>query len=391
MSESKDVNNTDKASSSVAKPDSRSESDSANTDRPINAQANVASDKATTRQGGGKGLAFVALLFSLLAVAAVAATWYQNQVQKVAADSALAVDVANIGGNVSRLGDAIVRLQAQQDGTVSKAELSSEILRANVQLEARLSELATQQESIASAIEALNQEFGKSGADYLLDEVSHLLKLANTNAVFNGDADAAIGALQLADIQLKELASPKYSAVRVSINREIALLKAVPRVDTENISARLGVLSDSIVSLSLANEPPTLGAVKLVEQQQTEQVTWRTELRKIWRDMVNSVQVQRVDQPPKPLLAPQQRYFLNQNLQLSLSKAELALLQGRPKIYRDSLTEASDWLIEYFDMKDPDVQNTLSEIAALSELPVLVEVPSVAKSYDLLQSIKGGQ
>jgi len=103
------------------------------------------------------------------------------------------------------------------------------------------------------------------------------------------------------------------------------------------------------------------------------------------------VQIQRVDQPPKPLLAPTQRYFLDQNIQLSLSKAELALLQNKSAVYSQSLTTAEQWLNDYFDLKNQDVQSVLQQLSALKAEPVGVELPAIADSYDTLQSIKGGQ
>jgi len=216
--------------------------------------------------------------------------------------------------------------------------------------------------------------------------------LQTNSAIFSNDSSSAINALTLADIQLKELADPRYAVVRRKINTEIELLKSEKQVDTEKATAQLSSIANTIPSLKLENEPPAKENVKLVaESAAEEKITWRTELNKIWKDIINSVQIQRVDQPPKPLLAPTQRYFLDQNIQLSLSKAELALLQNKSAVYSQSLTTAEQWLNDYFDLKNQDVQSVLQQLSALKAEPVGVELPAIADSYDTLQSIKGGQ
>ena len=368
---------------------SKPQAETGDSDTTVKTTANTTAN-TTSSVKSGRGLSVFAVLLSLLAIAGAGATWYQTQVQQVASDSSLAVGVANIGGDVARLGDSIARLQGQQAEVVTEQQLANALLQSNNAFRLRLDNLGGQQKALFDAVTKINDDLQKGVNDYVIDEVSQLLKLANNSALFNADASAAVKALSLADIQLKELADPRFAQVRLSINREIALLKGVPQIDTENVSARLSVLASKIPSLPLENEPPVKGSVKLLADEVAEEITWRSELKKIWRDMVNSVQVQRVDQPPKPLLAPQQRYFLNQNLQLSLSKAELALLQNRSSIYVRSLDEASSWLTEYFDMKNSDVQSSLTEIAELKALNVNVELPSVAESYEMLQSIKGG-
>jgi len=180
--------------------------------------------------------------------------------------------------------------------------------------------------------------------------------------------------------------------VRKKINSEIAALKAVKLPDIEKLSAQLSGLSAQVSDLPLANEPPVAETIELTSEDTADApISWRTEMRKIFNDMVNSVSIQRVDQPPKPLLVPEQRYFLNQNLLLNLNKAEVALLQKQQSVYTKSLQSSEQWLKEYFDTRDERVKSVLSQIAQLKRAKILVELPSITGSYDALQSIKGGQ
>lgn len=337
----------------------------------------------------GTGLSLFACLLAVLALAGTGYSWYVTQVDRVVQSTDIAVGVTEIGGNVSRLGDSIARLQTQQDKAVTQEQLTTQVLQATSAFDQQITAIGNQQNELRAAIDKVNEDLQKGVNDFVIDEVSQLLKLANNSVLFSADATSAIKALRLADIQLKELADPRFSDVRRKINEEILLLESIAPLDLENLSVRLRSLSAAVPTLPLENEPPAKSDVVLLDEVQAEQVSWRSELRQMWRDIVNSIQVQRVDKAPKPLLAPQQRYFLNQNLQLSLAKAELALLQNQASIYANSLADAETWLNEYFDVQSADVTAMLNEISALKQVTVNQTLPTVTDSYDLLQSIKG--
>jgi len=342
-------------------------------------------------KSGGKGLSLFAILLSLLALAGVGLTWYQTQVDGVRSESKLASGVIEIGGQVTRLGDSISRLQTEQASVVTQEQLTTKLLESSNSIDLQMRDLKGDQAELLNAVEKINIDLKKGVNEFVLDEVSQLLKLANNSAVFAGNAESAISALRLADIQLKELADPRFAEVRRKINEEIALLDSIETVDIERVSATLNAMSNKVVSLPLENEPPKGEKISVVQEPSKEQVNWRTELRRMGSDILNSVQIQRVDQPPKPLLAPQQRYFLNQNLQLNFAKAELALLQDKPVVYQQSLDSAAAWLKDYFDLKNRDVQAMLKQFDELKAEPLGAKLPSVAGSYSLLQTIKGGQ
>ncbi len=359
---------------------------------PSTQDTNSVTNKTDDKKGGGKGLSIFAILLSLLALAGSGFTWYQNEVLSVKSDSSLAVGVSEIGGQVSRLGDAINVLKQQQGDVVSQSQLSTRLLEADVKVNKQLQTVLSEQAEMQAAVEKVSSDLQSGVNDFVLDEVSQLLKLANYSALFAGDAESSINALSLADIHLKDLAEPRFSVVRKAINGEIASLLAVEMPDIEKLSAQLSAMTGQVPSLPLANEPPAVETVVLTETEKADApLNWRSELRKIWHDMINAVSIQRVDQPPKPLLAPEQRYFLDQNLILNLNKAELALLQKQNGVYKQSLESSEQWLREYFDTRNAKVETMLKQLAALKAEKVSVELPVISKSYDALQSITGGQ
>ena len=330
------------------------------------------------------------MLLSLLALGGSAFTWYQTQVASVTANSHIAVGVTEIGGQVSRIGDTVQQLQQTRSQYVSQEQLTTRLLENTHSIDNKLRDLTASQQNLNRSIDKINKDLAKGLNELLIDEVSQLLKLANNHVLFANNPALAIKALELADTQLKELADPRYATVRKQLNAEINLLQAAKTPDSVAIVAKLQAIAQRIPKLKLENEPPIQAAV-VVEQNKTETLTWRTELRKVWHDIINSVQINRVDKPPKPLLAPTQRYFLDENIVLNLNKAEWAVLLNNASVYQSSLDQALVWLADYFDSQDADVQSIVAQLKTLKNEPLGIALPSISASYDALQSIKGGQ
>ena len=384
------------ASASAAPPEKESTvmNNSTESNPTTSQSAAYAAPVQPTKSGGGlaTGLSVVAILVSLGALGGSAYTWYENNVQRAERNAQLVVGVAEIQGEVKRITDSVARVQAQQSSVVTEPMLTAKMLQESTRVDNELRELTQGQSALTESVTQINASLQQGVNSYIIDEVGQLLKLANNNVLFAGDIDSAIKALTLADSQLKQLADPRFAVVRQKINQEIGLLKNAEQVDVEQITGELQAMATRIPALKLENERPSLEQV-VVEPELTdeEKTTFLGGLREFWADLVNRFDIQRIDQPPKPLLAPEQRYFLNQNLQLQLAKAELAALQGRNVVYQESLHSAEQWLTEYFDLKTPEVQEVLTQLTAMQAQKVRVDLPPVTESYALLQSIKGGQ
>ena len=347
-------------------------------------------------QKSSNSASIFAVIFSLAALAGVALTWYQDQVVNVRSESGMAVGIAEIGGQVSRIGDSVSRLQEQQSNIVSEDKLNASIQQTTnalgktlEQFEKRIEQVDGAQTTLMESVTTLNNDIKSGGNAYVVDEVAQLLKLANNSLVFSADSDSALNALTVAASQLKSITDPRYSSVRVKVAEEIALLKNLKQVDVEGMSATLNAISANISSLPLENEPEA--TMVEVDAETESQGGWRAELAELWTEIKSSIQVQQVAQAPKPLLAPDQRYFLDQNLQLMLAKADLALLQERDAIFQQSIDSASKWLLDYFDTDNSEVKNVLGQLNQIRNQKISVKLPTITGSFEALQAIKGGQ
>ena len=110
------------------------------------------------------------------------------------------------------------------------------------------------------------------------------------------------------------------------------------------------------------------------------------------RDEVRGlVRVSRIDHPDAILLAPDQAFFLRENLKLKLLNARLALLARRTDSARADLQGANAALAKYFD---PTSRRTQDAIAALSQLQGHIqsaELPALDNTLAALATAAAGR
>jgi uroporphyrin-3 C-methyltransferase len=358
-----------------------------------NASSTASSPSSKPASKSGSALAVIALLISLLALAGVAYTWYDTQVKQVNAASRLVTDVAEVGSQVAILGDRVESLRGDAKDLVSATQLELRVGQLQEQTRERLTQVSASQDDVIERMSALQDSLSQGTTDFVLDDVAQLLKSANVSVLVLGNRDGAINALQIAEQQLQDLADPRFTSVRQKVLSDIAALEAVEQVDMEKLSVSIQSLVADIDSLDLFNEPEesSQDVLSLASTESQAVAGFSEGLREMGRDFLSlfTIKVQRVDQPPTPLLAPEQRYFLNLNLSLALNKAQLAALQGRPQIFQQSIAEARQWVIAYFDVETPKVKTFLEGLAELEQTQLDVELPSVAQGYAEFIAVRG--
>ncbi|MDB5963966.1 MAG: hypothetical protein JWQ72_466, partial [Polaromonas sp.] len=84
------------------------------------------------------------------------------------------------------------------------------------------------------------------------------------------------------------------------------------------------------------------------------------------RDEARSlVRVSRIDQPEAVLVAPEQAFFLRENLKLRLLNARLGLLSRQTESARSDLASANAWVGKYFD---PSSRRTQAAVLLLQQV-----------------------
>jgi uroporphyrin-3 C-methyltransferase len=249
-------------------------------------------------------------------------------------------------------------------------------------LENRLGESQTQQ----AALEALYRELSPSRDEWALTEVEQVLMLASQQLQLAGNVRGALAALQVADTKLQRLDRPQFVPLRRALARDMDRLKAVPYVDVAGLSLRLDEAIGQIDALPMAFDG-RLDALPPPASPQSES-GWRRLLKGAWQEIRQLVRIENVDHPELPLLPPEQKFFLRENLKLRLLSARFALLFRDQATFRADLTAADAWLARYFDTRSKPVQALQTLLGQLKAIDMTSELPGLAASLDAVRVLQ---
>src|SRR5450830_1117494 len=250
-------------------------------------------------------------------------------------------------------------------------------------LEEKLGESLDQQESL----ETLYIELANNREERLLAEVEQLLIIANQQLQLAGNIKLSLLALQTADSRLQQLDSLQVTQLRKSVAQDIQRLQAMPLIDVVGMSLKLESLADSIDHLPLVSERHPESTMP-VENAAPEQNRWQKFAYEIWQDFKSMIRIERIDRAEPPLLAPDQNFFLRENIKLRLLTARIALLQHDEVTYRKDLEASENWLRAHFDLRELETKNALATIKELSASNIVLDIPDISPSLALVSKYK---
>lgn len=327
---------------------------------------------APGRRGLGAALAF---FLSLVALGGVGWNWWEDRHQMAQVRQDLA----------QRLSE----FESASAETKALGERNQEGLR---QAESRLGVVEgkiAESQSQQVALEALYQDLSRTRDETALAEAEQYLTIAAQQVQLGSDAKAALVALQHADARLATLDRPQVKALRQKIAADADALRALPYVDVGGMSIRLDQMVAGVERLPLASdarvESPREAPASTAEPGQP---LWQRWLRQVWVEVKELVRIQRVDKPEPPLLAPNEAWFLRENLRLRLLSARLALLRGDQDTFRADLQAARDMTTRYFEISARPTAELLGAIDQLAETQIRVEMPDLAPTLEAARSIK---
>ncbi len=356
-----------------------------------------AQTESTSAKSGGRALGGIALLLSLLALGVGIYLWYQVAVEQRVQQTQAA---ASVDTSINRLGQQFTGLEKQQERLEARqAEIDDNVeqaLKRTVEpvqksladFSASQAELETSMQELSSSVEKVYADLDRSLDSWALEEVEQLLRIANHGVNLSKDADTALAALKLADRRLQELGNPKFTEVRRLLADEMTQLQGVDAPDVTGLALRLNSLSSSInkFPLKIPAQREIDGNPGGTEAQSDNQ--WIQAGREMMADLQKLVRIQNIEEAGKPLLGPEQRFFLFENLRLALSNAQMALLKANTEVYRANLEHVSSWLGSYFNVEDKQVSETLSELENMRKIELRPQFPDISSSLNALQKIK---
>ena len=272
-------------------------------------------------------------------------------------------------------------------------------------LEARVAETSLQR----SQLEELIQSLSRSRDENVLSDVDAALRLALQQSAITGSAEPLLSALRQADERLARYQQPRMDRVRRAVLQDLDRVKAAGTVDVQSLAIRIDEAVRVIDDLPLLaaidrrgakREAAARGAGELASDSSSTAVApsaaapassaasavggrsphWldaklRYMLEQVWTEVRELVRVTKVDQPEAALLAPEQAFFLRENLKLRLLNARLALLSRQFDTVQADLRDAQSSLERYFDKGSRRVELAREQLRQVAQQARQVAVP----------------
>lgn len=318
--------------------------------------------------GAGRGVMYVVLALGALSLVVSSMLWQrlsniQEQLARQSADAgANAVEARTLARHAQELARETAARQALTD--------------------TRLSEVALQR----AQIEELVQSMSRSRDENMLVDIEAALRLAQQQAQATGSVEPLLASLRSADQRLERSGQPRLSQVRAAVMRDTDRIKSTSTTDVPGLLVRLDDLARQVDELSLANAVPATG-VPAGAARQAPAVPlrwWERVLGDIRDEARGLLRVSRIDQPEAVLLAPDQAFFLRENLKLRLLNARLALLSRQTDSARADVAAAAEALRKYFDPAARKNQAAAAQLQQVQAQLRTVELPRIDETLAVL-------
>jgi uroporphyrin-III C-methyltransferase len=341
--------------------------------------------------GLGRWVAVAAVLLAGLAGAALVFAW--NTQQRV---KALEVEL------VKRQQDS--GSQATEARTLARqAEaVAREVAGRVALLDARVAETSLQR----TQFEDLVQSLARSRDENVLADIDAALRVALQQTAITGSVEPLVVALRQADERLARYNQPRLERVRRAVTQDLDRVRAAGGSDIGVLTVRLDELirqvdelpmlaqgerrpgrasaHAAIASAAEPAKPASAAASTALAASAAEPGNhWSSVvgqrgqdlLIQVWREIKGLVRVTRIDTPEAMLVAPDQAWFLRENLKLRLLNARLALLSRQFDTAQLDLRDAQTALDRYFDRNARRVQQSSEQLKQVAAEARAVTVP----------------
>ena len=274
-------------------------------------------------------------------------------------------------------------------------ELARETAARLAVTDAKLSEVSLQR----AQLEDLMQSLSRSRDENLVVDIESAIRLGQQQSQLTGSVQPLLAALQSSQMRLTKVAQPRLAPVLRAITRDIDLIKATPVTDTPTLLIKLDELVRAVDNLALLNAvggsvanvatkpaPENLSWARAISMS-----WWEKMLNDLWRNAQGLVRISRIDRPEASLLAPEQSYFVRENLKLRLLNVRLAVLARHFESAQADMNQVTRDLNKYFDVVSGQGPMTLSLAREVLAQSKNTEIPRVDATLAALATAAAGR
>lgn len=350
------------------------------------------------RAPNGRATALLVAVLALLAIGALIAAALTHQ-RLAAVEQELVRRQQDSQGQAAEA--RVVARQAQDAARDAAAKVAL--------LEARVAENALQR----SQVEELMQSLSRSRDENVVADVESSLRVAQQQSAITGSAEPLVAALRQADERLARYNQPRLERVRRAVVRDLDRVRAAGVSDIATLAIRLDE------TVRVVDELPLLSAIErraaapgtparasaasaaasaaapaaTAPERLLDRVSawWRDAGSLVWQEAKGLVRVTRIEHPEAMLVAPEQAFFVRENLKLRLLNARLALLSRQFDTAQADLRDAQAALERYFDRSSRRVQAAADSVRQVTQQSRLVAVPRPDETLAALGAAAAGR
>lgn len=337
----------------------------------------------------GNGVAWFAMLVSLLAFAAVSYTMFLDW--RSTNDTSELDNIANIETLKQRIDEFDSSLAAldRKIANVPHPDYGDELdaVRRGVDKKIRfLDSFPARMSTIENMLASLAGISAGARETFVLAEGEYYLQIANAQLQLANNPHLATLALGMADERITQLYDPALTDVRRAISDELAALEIMEKPDLEGATLTLASLASLVESLPLA------GSSLDGEEAASEDDVDASSVDRAWDSVKDAmsglVKITPPDQAELALVSPDAEYYLRSNIALQLQAARLALLRGEQSIFEATLDDINTLLETYFDVESTQVQSAQQTIAEIRSSIPATAIPDISGSLRSLRQYR---
>jgi uroporphyrin-3 C-methyltransferase len=264
--------------------------------------------------------------------------------------------------------------------------------------DAKLSEVALQR----AQLEDLMQSLSRSRDENLVVDIESAIRLAQQQSQLTGSVQPLLAALQSSQMRLTKVAQPRLAPLLRAIVRDIDQIKATPVTDTPTLLIKIDELVRAVDNLALLNAVGATTANHATTKPVTTPETlswaraismswWEKMLNDLWRNAQGLVRISRIDRPEASLLAPEQSYFVRENLKLRLLNVRLAVLARHFESAQADMNQVTRDLNKYFDVASGQGPLTLALAREVLAQSKNTEIPRIDATLAALTTAAAGR
>lgn len=294
--------------------------------------------------------------------------------------------------NESQKQQATISKQVQTNQTTTDnrlRRLQSEYKEDSLQLQNKINELQHRVLKLSSS----------QNTQWSLSEATYLAKLAHQRLALTNDTQGAFRLLEASNSILKNIDHPQTITVRKQLSDDILKLKAADQLDPEGLYLKLHSLKSHILTLNLSKPDLNIEKRRLayLESKNTqthkdsepnnEASIGKSSFEKNIDKLLSFVIIQKHSTNVQPLWNSEQSLFFKEQLISQITHAQLALLQGYPEVYQQSLHSCAEYIQQQIALPGEQQDLLLDEINELLEKDTEIISPDISASLEAVQEL----